>query len=80
MEQGIRLTTGAEFADRDAKPTPVQFDRLMPARARCFRSASGSTTQPWMGPRPCFPDSRPVIGRAPGQPGLWLDSATTIGG
>ena len=28
---------------------------------------------PWMGSRPCFADSRPVIGRAPGQPGLWLD-------
>src|SRR6185437_14421678 len=25
-EQGIRLTTGAEFAARDAPPTPVQFD------------------------------------------------------
>ncbi len=25
MEQGIRLTTGAEFAARDAPPTPVQF-------------------------------------------------------
>jgi D-amino-acid dehydrogenase len=28
---------------------------------------------PWLGRRPCFPDSMPVIGRAPGQPGLWLD-------
>src|ERR1700734_3382532 len=27
MEQGIRLTTGAEFAARDAPATPVQFDR-----------------------------------------------------
>ena len=27
MQQGIRLTTGAEFAYRDAPPTPVQFDR-----------------------------------------------------
>ena len=27
---------------------------------------------PWMGSRPCFADSRPVIGRAPGQSGLWL--------
>lgn len=35
MEQGIRLTTGAEFAARDARPTPVQFDRLMP-RARAL--------------------------------------------
>jgi D-amino-acid dehydrogenase len=25
-----------------------------------------------MGSRPCFADSRPVIGRAPGQAGLWL--------
>jgi D-amino-acid dehydrogenase len=25
-----------------------------------------------MGSRPCFPDSRPVIGRAPGHDGLWL--------
>ena len=27
MEQGIRLTTGAEFAPRDAPPTPVQIGR-----------------------------------------------------
>jgi D-amino-acid dehydrogenase len=25
-----------------------------------------------MGYRPCFADSRPVIGHAPGQAGLWL--------
>src|SRR5262249_41952085 len=31
MDQGIRLTTGVEFAARDAAPTPVQFDRLLPA-------------------------------------------------
>ena len=36
MEQGIRLTTGAEFAPRDAPPTPVQFDRLLPAARALF--------------------------------------------
>src|SRR5262249_34427552 len=36
MEQGIRLTTGAEFAARDAPPTPVQFDRLLPAARGVF--------------------------------------------
>ncbi|HEY1540771.1 MAG TPA: FAD-dependent oxidoreductase, partial [Xanthobacteraceae bacterium] len=36
MQQGIRLTTGAEFADRDAPPTPVQFGRLMPAAQELF--------------------------------------------
>jgi D-amino-acid dehydrogenase len=73
MEQGIRLTTGAEFADRDAKPTPVQFDRLMPAARELFPLGEEVEAQPWIGSRPCFADSRPAIGRAPGQPGLWLD-------
>ena len=73
MEQGIRLTTGAEFADRDAKPTPEQFDRLLPAARELFPLGEQLEAQPWMGSRPCFANSRPVIGRAPGQPGLWLD-------
>jgi D-amino-acid dehydrogenase len=72
MEQGIRLTTGAEFADRDAPPTPVQFDRLMPAARDLFPLGEAVEAQPWMGSRPSFADSRPVIGRAPGQAGLWL--------
>jgi D-amino-acid dehydrogenase len=77
MEQGIRITTSVEFAARDAPPTPVQFDRLLPAARKLFplgeaiksRSFGGTT---WLGARPCFADSRPVIGRAPGQAGLWL--------
>jgi D-amino-acid dehydrogenase len=72
MEQGIRLTTGAEFAARDAAPTPVQFTRLMPAATGLFPLGDAIDERPWMGARPCFADSRPVIGPAPGQPGLWL--------
>jgi D-amino-acid dehydrogenase len=72
MEQGIRLTTGAEFAARDAPPTPVQFERLLPAAQELFPLGAPIESVPWMGSRPCFPDSRPVIGPAPGQPGLWL--------
>ncbi|TMJ30419.1 MAG: FAD-binding oxidoreductase [Alphaproteobacteria bacterium] len=72
MEQGIRLTTGAEFAARDAPPTPVQFDRLLPAARKLFPLGEQVQASTWMGSRPCFPDSRPVIGRAPGHPGLWL--------
>ncbi len=53
MEQGIRLTTGAEFAARDAKPTPVQFDRLLP-RARDAVSASGAR-------RRCDLDGQPAV-------------------
>ena len=72
MEQGIRLTTGAEFAARDAPPTPVQFDRLMPHARKLFPLGDRADGKTWLGSRPCFPDSRPVIGRAPGLPGLWL--------
>jgi D-amino-acid dehydrogenase len=72
MEQGIRLTTGAEFAARAAPPTPVQFDRLLPDARALFALAEPVEATPWMGCRPCFADSRPVIGRAPGQSGLWL--------
>jgi D-amino-acid dehydrogenase len=72
MEQGIRLTTGAEFAARDAAPTPVQFDRLLPAARRLFPLGEPVEAKPWLGSRPCFADSRPVIGRAPGHGGLWL--------
>jgi D-amino-acid dehydrogenase len=72
MEQGLRLTTGAEFAARDAPPTPVQLDRLLPAARELFPLGEAVETAPWMGRRPCFADSRPVIGRAPGHPSLWL--------
>ncbi len=72
MEQGIRLTTGAEFAPRDAAPTPVQFGRLMPKARALFPLGEAVEAVPWMGSRPCFADSRPVIGRAPGHDGLWL--------
>jgi D-amino-acid dehydrogenase len=73
MEQGLRLTTGAEFADRDAPPTPVQFDRLLSDAKKLAPIGEPVEVEPWKGARPCLPDMRPVIGRAPGQPGLWLD-------
>ena len=72
MEQGIRLTTGAEFASRDAPPTPVQFDRVMPHARELFPLGEPNEAEPWLGRRPNMPDSLPVIGRAPGQAGLWL--------
>jgi D-amino-acid dehydrogenase len=72
MEQGIRVTTGVEFAARDAPPTPVQFARLLPAAHALFPLGEAVEAQPWLGARPCFADSRPVIARAPRQRGLWL--------
>jgi len=72
MEQGIRITTGVEFAARDATPSPVQFDLLMPKVRQLFPLGERADDKTWLGSRPCFPDSRPVISRVPGRAGLWL--------
>ena len=72
MEQGIRLTTGAEFAARDAPPTPVQFARLLPHAKALFPLGEPKESKAWLGRRPNMPDALPVLGRAPGQSGLWL--------
>ncbi len=72
MEQGIRLTTGTEFAARDAAPTPAQLARVLPVARGLFPLDQPIEAKPWLGARPCFPDSRPVIGPAPGLAGLWL--------
>ena len=73
MRQGVRLTTGAEFALRDAAPTPVQVAAVTPTAKELFPLGEPVEAEPWMGARPCFPDMRPVIGPAPGLPGLWLN-------
>jgi D-amino-acid dehydrogenase len=72
MEMGIRMTTGVEIAARDARPSPVQFERLLPKARELFPLGARADDKTWLGSRPCFPDSRPVIGRAPGLAGLWL--------
>jgi D-amino-acid dehydrogenase len=72
MEQGLRMTTGAEFAPRDSAPTPEQFLRIMPRARELFPLGEQADGRTWLGSRPCFPDSRPIIDRAPGHAGLWL--------
>lgn len=72
MEQGIRLTTGAEFAARDAIATPAQLDMLQPIARELFPLGEANEKEAWLGRRPNMPDALPVLGRAPGQNGLWL--------
>ena len=73
MNRGIRLTTGVEFARRDAPPTPVQIERALPHARALFPLGDAIDAKPWMGARPCLPDMLPVIGKAPRHPGLWFD-------
>ncbi|MFD1745949.1 NAD(P)/FAD-dependent oxidoreductase [Rhizobium helianthi] len=72
MSQGIRLTTGAEFATRDAPKTPVQLERAEAVARTVFPLAERLDKEPWMGARPCTPDMMPVIGKAPRHNGLWF--------
>ncbi len=73
MRKGIRLTTGAEFARRDAPKTPVQLDKVEPAAKKLFPLEDRVDAEPWLGARPCLPDMLPAIGPIPGNPGLWAD-------
>lgn len=73
MACGIRLTSGAEFAPRDAPPTPVQIDICEPTARALFPLAERLDPEPWRGARPCLPDMLPVLGPAPRHKGLWFD-------
>ena len=73
MNRGIRLTSGVEFARRDAPATPVQIERALPKAHKLFPLGEAVDAKPWKGARPCLPDMLPVIGRAPRHPGLWFD-------
>jgi D-amino-acid dehydrogenase len=73
MNRGIRITTGVEFARRDAPPTPVQVERALPRARALFPLGGAIDAKPWKGARPCLPDMLPVIGKAPRHAGLWFD-------
>lgn len=72
MTLGVRLTTGAEFAARDAPPSPIQIQRTRALASQLLPLGAAVEKEPWMGCRPCMPDMRPVIGPAPRHAGLWM--------
>lgn len=73
MRQGVRLTTGAEFAAIGAPPTPVQLDKAHALASELVDLPHAVEPQPWMGARPCTADMLPVIGAAPRHRGLWFN-------
>lgn len=72
MARGIRITTGAEFAERDAAPTPIQLGKAEKAARELFPLGQRLDPQPWKGARPCTPDMMPIIGKAPKHEGLYV--------
>ncbi|WP_296242889.1 MULTISPECIES: NAD(P)/FAD-dependent oxidoreductase [unclassified Psychrobacter] len=72
MQQGIRVTTGAEMTTMDA---PKNFDQLNAVLrfAQAILSLNQRVeTEAWAGSRPCMPDMKPVIGAAGKHKNLWF--------
>jgi len=61
MVQGVRLTTGAEIARRDAPKTPTQLAAVEPIERTLFPLGERLDDEPSMGQRPCTPDMMPII-------------------
>ena len=75
MDYGIRVGGTAEFAPHDAPPNPANAamirklgERLVPGLAE----DPGERVSEWVGSRPSFPDSKPMIGPAPGRANAWF--------
>jgi D-amino-acid dehydrogenase len=73
MEGGVRIAGQVEFGPIDAPLDPKREFRLKRIAHKIFPDISLTKTKFWMGRRPSFPDSLPVIGKVPKQPGLFVN-------
>ncbi len=67
-DEGLRLTSGVEFGGLAAAPNYRRIYRMRDAVGAAFPHLKGEVDRQWMGFRPSFPDSMPVIGPVPGKP------------
>lgn len=72
MFEGVRLTTGVELDALQSSWNAGMLDRAEAAARQVLPLGARTDVQAWRGSRPTLPDSRPMIGAAPGLPGLWL--------
>ena len=72
MNQGLRLTTGAELTHEDGRIDMRQIHRSEASTRELFTLGRPVESEPWFGERPFIPDMLPVLGEIPDQPGLWV--------
>lgn len=72
MEHGIRVAGTVEIAGLDAPPNEERAKVLLEHVRGMFPEVDTSDHRFWMGFRPSTPDSLPILGEAPGRPGLFL--------
>ena len=70
MTGGLRVSSGAEFADVDAAPDWERRDLVIEGSKALFPELDDTGATRWMGPRPTTPDTLPIIGAHPGHPGV----------
>jgi D-amino-acid dehydrogenase len=69
---GLRLAGTVELAHRDAPADWRRAHILLDKARRIVGDFSTEGMTVWMGNRPSLPDTVPIIGPAPQQPGLWF--------
>ncbi len=65
MEDGLRLTSMAEFAAIEAAPDYARAERIFAAARELIPGLDAEGATEWVGSRPSTPDSIPVIGPSP---------------
>ncbi|MEL7014309.1 MAG: FAD-dependent oxidoreductase, partial [Pseudomonadota bacterium] len=73
MEGGVRVAGHAEFAPPDAPPSKERERTLLRLAQNAFPHLQTKDVTFWMGSRPSFPDSLPMIDEVDGLPGLYLN-------
>jgi glycine/D-amino acid oxidase-like deaminating enzyme len=72
MEDGLRVAGTVEIAGLEAPPDERRAEALLEHVRDMFPGANLRDHRFWMGFRPSTPDSLPILGQAPGRPGLHL--------
>ena len=70
MENGLRIAGTVEIAGVDAAPDYRRAEALLGHARRMFQGLDDGGAEFWMGCRPSFPDSLPVIDRSPHFPSV----------
>jgi glycine/D-amino acid oxidase-like deaminating enzyme len=72
METGLRVAGTVEIAGLEAAPNEQRAKVLLEHVRAMFPDVDSRGHSFWMGFRPSTPDSLPILGPAPGRPGLFL--------
>lgn len=72
MDQGVRVTTGAEMAILEAPKNFNQLETVIAFARKLLPLDVAVESEAWCGTRPCMPDMKPVIGPASNHNNLWF--------